>query len=32
VTLYAGDVALRAGRFGVSQGRNALKILPGGSA
>jgi flagellar motor switch protein FliM len=32
VTLYAGDVALRSGRFGVSQGRNALKILPGGSA
>jgi flagellar motor switch protein FliM len=32
VTLYAGDVALRTGRFGVSQGRNALKILSGGSA
>jgi len=32
VTLYAGDVPLRHGRFGVSQGRNALKILPGGSA
>jgi flagellar motor switch protein FliM len=32
VTLLAGDVPLRHGRFGVSQGRNALKILPGGSA
>jgi flagellar motor switch protein FliM len=32
VTLLAGDVPLRRGRFGVSQGRNALKILPGGSA
>ena len=32
VTLLAGDVALYRGRFGVSQGRNALKILPGGSA
>ena len=32
VTLFAGDVPLRQGRFGVSQGRNALKILPGGSA
>jgi flagellar motor switch protein FliM len=32
VTLYAGEVPLRHGRFGVSQGRNALKILPGGSA
>jgi flagellar motor switch protein FliM len=32
VTLFAGDVPLRHGRFGVSQGRNALKILPGGSA
>jgi flagellar motor switch protein FliM len=31
VTLLAGDVPLRRGRFGVSQGRNALKILPGGS-
>ncbi len=31
VTLMAGDVALYRGRFGVSQGRNALKILPGGS-
>jgi flagellar motor switch protein FliM len=29
VTLYAGDVALYRGRFGISQGRNALKILPG---
>jgi flagellar motor switch protein FliM len=32
VSLLAGDVPLRRGRFGVSQGRNALKILPGGSA
>jgi flagellar motor switch protein FliM len=32
VTLLAGDVPLRHGRFGISQGRNALKILPGGSA
>jgi flagellar motor switch protein FliM len=32
VTLLAGEVPLRHGRFGVSQGRNALKILPGGSA
>jgi flagellar motor switch protein FliM len=31
VTLFAGDVALYRGRFGVSQGRNALKILPGAS-
>jgi flagellar motor switch protein FliM len=30
VTLLAGDVAVYRGRFGVSQGRNALKILPGG--
>jgi flagellar motor switch protein FliM len=29
VTLLAGDVPLYHGRFGVSQGRNALKILPG---
>jgi flagellar motor switch protein FliM len=29
VTLLAGDVALYQGRFGVSQGRNALKILSG---
>jgi flagellar motor switch protein FliM len=29
-TLLAGDVPLYRGRFGVSQGRNALKILPGG--
>jgi flagellar motor switch protein FliM len=29
VTLFAGDVPLYRGRFGVSQGRNALKILPG---
>jgi len=32
VTLLVGDVPLRHGRFGVSQGRNALKILSGGSA
>ncbi len=32
VTVMAGDVPLRHGRFGVSQGRNALKILPGGPA
>ncbi|HWJ33770.1 MAG TPA: FliM/FliN family flagellar motor switch protein [Steroidobacteraceae bacterium] len=32
VTLLAGDVPLYNGRFGVSQGRNALKILPGGPA
>jgi flagellar motor switch protein FliM len=32
VTLLAGDVALYHGRFGVSQGRNALKILPGAPA
>jgi flagellar motor switch protein FliM len=31
VTLFAGDVPLYHGRFGVSQGRNALKILPGAS-
>ena len=30
VSLLVGDVAVRRGRFGVSQGRNALKILPGG--
>jgi len=30
VTLLAGDVALYRGRFGVSQGRNALKIISGG--
>lgn len=29
VTLFAGDVPVYRGRFGVSQGRNALKILPG---
>ena len=28
-TLFAGNVPLYRGRFGVSQGRNALKILPG---
>jgi len=32
VTLFAGDVPLYRGRFGVSQGRNALKILSGASA
>lgn len=31
VTLLAGDVPLYRGRFGVSQGRNALKIIAGGS-
>jgi flagellar motor switch protein FliM len=31
VTLFAGDVPLYRGRFGISQGRNALKILPGAS-
>jgi flagellar motor switch protein FliM len=30
VTLLAGDVPLYRGRFGISQGHNALKILPGG--
>jgi len=28
--LLAGEIPLYRGRFGVSQGRNALKILPGG--
>jgi flagellar motor switch protein FliM len=28
-TLLAGNVPLYRGRFGISQGRNALKILPG---
>lgn len=32
VTLLAGDVPLYSGKFGVSQGRNALKILARGSA
>jgi flagellar motor switch protein FliM len=32
VTLLAGEVVLYRGRFGVSQGHNALKIIPGGSA
>jgi flagellar motor switch protein FliM len=32
VTLLAGEVPLYRGRFGVSQGHNALKILPGGPA
>jgi flagellar motor switch protein FliM len=32
VTLFAGDVPLYRGRFGISQGRNALKILSGVSA
>jgi flagellar motor switch protein FliM len=32
VTLLAGDVPLYHGRFGVSQGRNALKIISGGIA
>ena len=29
VTLLAGDVPLYRGRFGISQGHNPLKILPG---
>jgi flagellar motor switch protein FliM len=29
VTLMAGDVPLYRGRFGISQGRNALKIISG---
>jgi flagellar motor switch protein FliM len=29
VTLLAGNVPLYRGRFGISKGRNALKILPG---
>ena len=29
VTLLAGDVPVYRGRFGISQGHNALKILPG---
>ncbi len=32
VTLLAGEVPLYRGRFGVSQGRNALKIISGGTA
>ena len=32
VTLFAGEVPLYRGRFGVSQGRNALKILSGASS
>jgi len=32
VTLLAGEVPLYRGRFGVSEGRNSLKILPGGPA
>jgi flagellar motor switch protein FliM len=32
VTLYAGDVPLYRGRFGVSQGRNALKVISGASS
>jgi flagellar motor switch protein FliM len=32
VTLFAGEVPLYSGRFGISQGRNALKIISGGSA
>ena len=31
VTLFAGDVPLYRGRFGVSQGRNALKVISGAS-
>ena len=29
VTLFAGDVPVYRGRFGISQGRNALKIISG---
>jgi flagellar motor switch protein FliM len=29
VTLFAGEVPVHRGRFGVSQGRNALKIISG---
>jgi flagellar motor switch protein FliM len=32
VTLLAGDVPVHRGRFGISQGRNALKIIPGAPA
>lgn len=32
VTLLAGEVPLYRGRFGVSEGRNSLKILSGGPA
>jgi flagellar motor switch protein FliM len=32
VTLLAGDVPLYQGRFGISQGRNALKILAGAAS
>jgi flagellar motor switch protein FliM len=32
VTLLAGEVPLYRGRFGVSQGHNALKIISGGAA
>jgi flagellar motor switch protein FliM len=32
VTLLAGEIPLYRGRFGISQGRNALKITPGGPA
>jgi flagellar motor switch protein FliM len=32
VALLVGEVSLFQGRFGVSEGRNALKILPGGPA
>jgi flagellar motor switch protein FliM len=32
VTLMAGDVPLYRGRFGISEGRNSLKILSGGPA
>jgi flagellar motor switch protein FliM len=32
VTLLAGEVPLYRGRFGVSQGHNALKIISGGVA
>lgn len=32
VTLFAGEVPLYRGRFGISQGRNAIKIQNGGRA
>ena len=32
VTLFAGDVPVYRGRFGISQGRNALKILSGATS
>jgi len=32
VRLLAGDVPVYRGKFGISQGRNALKIIARGSA